>query len=699
VDLGQMTTTRTYSRSFSGGEITPEMFGQLADAKFQTGLATCRNFVVLPHGPVANRPGTRFVRAVKDSTKKTRLIPFTYSNTQTMIIEMGAGYFRFHTQGATLLSSGSPYEVSNPYAEADLFDIHYVQSADVLTLVHPGYAPRELRRLGATSWSLTTISFASALAAPTSVTATATAATVDPAVTWRPSATTQEYVVTSVGSDGIEESVASSTASCSNMLLESGAYNTIAWTGATGASRYNVYRRSSGLWGYVGQSDTTSFKDGGDEGYIRPDLSITPPIATDPFNASNKYPGAVSYFEQRRVFAGSNNLPQTVWMTRTGTESNLNYSLPVRDDDSIEFRLAAREANQIRHLVPLGDLVLLTAAAEWRLNAGGADAVTPTQISVRAQSYVGANQAQPVVVNNNVLYAAARGGHMREMAYNWQANGYLTGDMSLRAPHLFDGYDIVDLAYAKSPVPVVWAVSTSGKLLGITYVPEQQIGAWHQHDTDGVFESVAVVSEGSEDAVYVVVKRTLNGTVTRCVERFGSRLFTDDEDAYFVDCGVTYDSTPATTITGLTHLNGEIVSILADGAVQPQQVVTGGEITLDVEASVVHIGLPIEADFKTLPLALEVPGAGQGRPKNVNRVYLRVYRSSGVFAGPDTSNLTELKQRTSEPWGSPPALISDEVEIDVLPDWDNSGGQLVIRQSDPLPLTVCSLSLDVAIGG
>ncbi len=690
-----MTTIRTYSRSFAGGEITPEMFGQIADAKYQTGLATCRNFIVLPHGPVANRPGTRYVRAVKDSTKKTRLIPFTFNNTQTMVIELGAGYFRFHTQGATLLDGGTglPYEIANPYAEADLFDIHYVQSADVLTLVHPSYAVRELRRLGATNWQLTTVSFASSLSAPAGVTATATAG----ATPTTP--TTQEYVVTAVGSDGIEESLQSATASCSNNLLDTGAYNTISWSAVSGASRYNVYRRSSGLWGFIGQSDTTTFKDGGPDGYIQPDLSATPPIAQDPFNATDKYPGAVSYFEQRRVFAGSNSLPQTVWMTKTGTEANMNYSLPVRDDDAISFRLAAREANQIRHLVPLGDLILLTAAAEWRLNAGNADVVTPATISVRAQSYVGASQVQPVVVNNNLIYPAARGGHMRELAYNWQANGYITGDMSLRAPHLFDGYEISDLAYAKSPVPIVWAVSTSGRLLGITYVPEQQIGAWHWHDTDGEFESVAVVAEGDEDAVYVVVKRTLNGQQVRCVERFASRQFVDAEDAFFVDCGGTYDGAPADTISGLDWLEGETVSILADGAVHPQRTVTGGQITLDREASVVHVGLPITADFKTLPVAIETQAFGAGRPKNVNRVYLRVYRSSGIFAGPDEDNLTEFKQRTDEPYGSPPDLKSDEIEIDVDPTWDNNGGQLVIRQADPLPLTVCALSLDVAIGG
>ena len=167
-----MPNVRTLQRSFAGGEMSPEMFGRIDDVKYQTGAATMKNFVATPQGPAENRPGTAFVRAVKDSTKRTRLIPFTYSTTQTMVIELGAGYIRFHTQGATLMSGGVPYEIANPYAEADLFDIHYVQSADVMTLVHPNYAPRELRRLGATNWTLTTINFGAPIAAPTGVTAT-----------------------------------------------------------------------------------------------------------------------------------------------------------------------------------------------------------------------------------------------------------------------------------------------------------------------------------------------------------------------------------------------------------------------------------------------------------------------------------------------------------------------------------------------
>lgn len=684
-----MPNVRTQQRSFGGGEVTPEFFGRIDDAKYQTGAALVRNFLILPHGPAANRPGFAYVRAVKDSSKKTRLIEFEYSTTQTFAVELGAGYFRFHTQGGTLMNGESPYEIANPYAEADLFDIHYVQSADVLTLVHPNYAPRELRRLGALNWQLTTISFVPTMTAPTGVTATATQAT-------SPSnLTTQRYKVTTIGEDGLDQSLASASAECTNNLNQTGAYNTISWTAVAGAKRYNVYKQSNGLYGYMGQTDGTSFTDDN----ITADIATTPPEQFNPFSGAGNYPGAASYFEQRRCFAGTINKPQNIWMTRPGTESNLSYSLPTREDDSINFRVAAREANTIRHIVPLSNMVLLTSSAEWRVTSLNSDAITPSTISVRPQSYIGASNVQPLIVNNNLIYSAARGGHVRELAYNWQANGYITGDISLRAPHLFDGLEIRDAAYAKSPQPICWFVSSNGKLLGLTYVPEHQVGAWHHHDTDGEFESVCAVSEGAEDAVYAIVRRTINGQSVRYVERMGSRLFSDPADAFFVDCGATYDGAPNDTISGLSFLEGKTVNILADGAVHPQRVVTGGSITLDVEASKVQIGLPIEADLNTLPLAMQIDsGFGQGRYKNINKVWIRVHESSGIFVGPTADKLTEAKQRTTEPWGSPPALKSEEIPVMLTPSWADSG-QVFIRQSDPLPLTIVSLTMEVAIGG
>lgn len=767
---------RTFSRAFTGGELTSEFFGQIGDAKYQTGLALCRNFRVLPHGPVQNRAGFEFVREVKDSTKRTRLMPFTYSTTQTMVLEVGEGYFRFHTNAATLLSGSVPYEVANTYLQADLFGIKYVQSADVFTMVHPVYPPAELRRGGALAWTWTNISFATTLASPGSVTALATLG----GTPGTPS--THTYAVTTVASNNIDESLISAkslqvaaqatitaitqanpgvittgttahklvvgdpvdvsgvlgmtginlsgltvnsvpstttltlsnagvpvdttamgayTSSGSiflrgvkNNLFDTGASNAISWTATTGALRYNVYKYSNGLWGYLGQASGTTFVDNN----ITPDISKTPPEANNPFAAAGDYPGAVTYFDQRRCFAGTTNKPQNMWMTRSGTESNMTYSIPTRDADSIAFRVVAREANTVRHLVPLANLLALTSSAEWRITSNNTDSLTPTSIAVKPQSYVGANDAQPVVVNNNVVYASARGGHVRELAYQYTAGGYLTGDLSLRAPHLFDQLDIVDIAFSKAPYPMVWMVSSNGKLLGLTYVPEQQIGAWHQHDTDGLFESVCVVAEGTEDVLYAIVNRTIGGVQKRYVERMRPRSFASPSDSFFVDAGLTYAGAPATVITGLAHLEGKTVNILADAAVHRQLVVTGGTITLDNAASKVQVGLPITADLQTLPLAVQMEGFGQGKKKNVNKVFLRVKDSSGIKTGPDFNSLTEAKIRTTEPYGSPPSLQTREIEVVNRAAWADSG-QVCVRQSDPLPLTVIDMTLDVAMGG
>ncbi len=755
-----MPNVRVPQRSFGGGEINPEMFGRIDDNKYQSGLATCRNFIVKPQGPAENRAGFGFVREVKTSTSPTRVIPFTYSTTQTMAIEVGASYFRFHTQGATLMvAAGTPawatatayavgalvvsgtvtyycqvahtsgtfatdlaagkwyaqpatgeYEIPSPYAAADLFGIHYVQSADVMTLVHPNYPPMELRRLGATDWVLATINFASSLGVPAGLTAAAVVGSTTSTTTGGTSTTSTtsttttlqySYVVTACDANGLNESSQSAPVTAANNLLVTGSYNTISWGAVAGAAYYNVYRLNGGLYGFIGQTANTSITDAN----IAPDASKTPPIYDAVFGSAGNYPGAVSYFEQRRIFAGTINQPQNVWMTRAGTESNMSYSLPTRDDNRIAFRVAARDANTIHHIVPLTSLLMLTSGAEWVIRTMNSDALTPTSVSVAPQSYIGSSNVQPEIINNTLLYVAARGGHIRELGYNWQVNGYITDDVSLRATHLFDTLDIVDMAYAKAPQPIVWFVSTNGSLLGFTYVPEQQIGAWHRHDTiNGAFESCAVVAEGTEDMLYVVVNRVINGVQKRYIERMASRQFVAAKDVFFVDSGATYTSgTPVTTVSGLTWLEGQTVSILADGAVMPQQVVTNGAITLQQPASTVQIGLPIVADLQTLPLATAFTGMGpdpsyaQGRFKNINKAWLRVFNSSGIWVGPTVDKLVEVKQRTNEPYGSPAALRTGEIPLLLSQYWDDSG-QIFIRQTDPLPLTLVSLTVEVAMG-
>lgn len=871
---------RQYQRAFNGGEVSPSMFARIDDGKYQTGMALCKNFLIEPQGPIVMRPGFKYVNHTKHAGKKARLIPFNFSISQTMVLELGERYVRFHTQGQTVLgNNGQPYEIETPYIEADLFDIHYVQSADVMTLVHPNYPPKELRRYGATDWRLVDIKFGSSLSAPTGLSASQT---INKDVT-NPTDYKRTYAVTALLADGTEESVRSSSVTIDCNPYGDGSYNTIRWNAVAGAGLYRVYRDQGGVWAYVGQTDTTQIIDEN----ITPDASITPPHYDDAFYSSKgitsvrvnnggsgyeptkyitdfvnvceydwgdgykqqstglpvniqskanltweiedpnghgsgadirlitgetyaatggpasggltacvtgieirsrgigydnpklvikchnrnwqlatlyrfplttshdvpkivvtdstgygadlvpviengrvvsvtirsggqnysspnlsvvsstgsgaslsanvgqapDYPGAVSYFEQRRWFGGTQNRPNNLWATRPGTEADMSFSLPSQSDDRIAVRVAAREANRILHIVPLAQLMLMTGAAEWRVSPLNSDAITPESMSVRPQSYVGASNVQPLVVGSSMIYGAGRGGHLRELGYNYEAGGYISGDVCLRAPHLFDNLTIVDLAYSKAPSPVVWAVSSSGKMVAMAYVPEQQVGGFSTIETKGSIESACVVAEGDEDIVYVEVMRTVNGQAVRFVERMNERQYTDLKECVYVDCAGTYRGEAKKEITGLTWLEGETVSILADGAVEPQQVVKDGKITLTYPAEIVHVGLPFTADMKTLPVAMALQDSsyGSGHKKNVREVFFRVVNSSGTQAGPSFDKLSEYPSRSTEFAGNVPEPITDEIGFQIQPQWSQSG-QVCVRQKYPLPLRIVSMT-------
>lgn len=695
-----MATQRIYSRSFAGGLVSRDMWGRVDDGKYQTGLAECLNFIVRPQGAAENRPGTTFVNFAKYDDRPCRVIPFVFNSTQVMALELGHNYIRFHAMGQTLMDGGVPYEIGAPWTSDMVMDIHYVQSADVVTLVHPGMAPRELRRLGALSWQLVIPSFATPMWAGSVNVSTYNADT--SAITM-----SYQYAVTSIRASDGAESVVTEPAPVTNNLFVTGSTNTITVTSSDTTIRgFVVYKKSGGQYGYIGQLTSSA---GGQlvDNNIAADMSRTPPLYDDTIQSA--YPSAVGYYEQRKVFAGGDNTPQNVWMTRSGTENQMTYSIPVRDDDRVAFKIAAREVDAIRHLVPMNNLLALTSSAEWRISAGSADAVTPTNISAKPQSYVGASNVQPVVVNNTAIFCGARGGHLFELGYNWQAQGYATGDLSLRNADLFEYKAVKDLAYAKAPYPIVWAISSDGSLLGMTYIPEQQIGAWHRHTTqNGSFESICTMAEYAEqDMPYLVVKRTLGGTQRRCIERLLWRKVSAEVEggqiqySHFLDCGISSDyGYPSGVITGLNHLEGETVHILVDGIVEPPQVVSGGAVRVDRPVVVASVGLPIEARIRTLPVAIGGDASlGQGRVKNVNKVWLRVYRSSGIKAGQSLSDLHEYRQRTTEVYGAPPNLVSDEIEIPVDADWVQGGGQVYVVQDQPLPLTVLGITAEVVFGG
>jgi hypothetical protein len=847
-----MTVVKLPQRSFAGGEITPEMFGRIDLTKNQTGVQKALNFIALPHGPMARRPGTMFFNEVRDSTQTVRLVPFMFSATQAMQLEVGAGYIRFHSPQGTLLevtqnlvsivgnvvtqnahgyatgdwvflstpggrffkitvtgantyttadmagAATNPsaaytkgarvYQIANVFTAGQLFDLHYAQNADVMTFTHPSIPAQELRRLSNTLWTIGAASFIPTLVPPTAPTATATVAVAT-------NLTPQHYVVTSVAADTVTESLTTADFTCNNNLSLAGNYNVIQFTSADAASRYFVYKQRGGVYGYIGQitsistaaaasissiarnagvdadgnplstklttvvttaahgfatndikiventgiaafngtwkitvvnattftfntNDLSSDNTVANTGTVRtpvnllvddnitPDITQTPPDSTIPLNdAPGNYPSAVTHHEQRRWFAGTNNRPQNVIATRSGTDANLTASVPARDDDALNFKIAASQQNAIRHLVPLFDLIALTVAGEFRVFADNAPAITPKSLAQKPQSYCGAANTQPVVTNSSGIFVQAQGSHIMELAYDPSGTGaYRTTDVSLFAPHLVNGFTIVQLAYVRAPDKIVWVLRSDGTLLGMTYVPEQQVFAWHQHVTDGVIESISVIPETGEDALYMVVRRTVNGRTVRYIERMMSRIYTTLTNAFYVDAGVTYSGAPITNLSGLDHLVGRSVQVLADGAVVSGLTITAGgalSAALATAASKVTVGLAYTSDLQTLPLSMDgTPAGGKGTMKNVDRVHLRLANSSPVLqAGPSFTELTPFPSRAvSDPYGSPPAVRSGEVEMVIGPSWDPDAS-ICIREDQPVPLTISAITYEVAIGG
>lgn len=454
--------------------------------------------------------------------------------------------FTAYTSGGT---AARVYKIASPYAAADLALLKYIQSAQVMTLTHPSYQTRSLTLTAATSWTISTVTTGALVNPPTSVTPTASAAgTVNYA-----------YIVTSVDSDGNESAVSASGATTSvNIATTAGSIRVTFTAPASGTTPayYNVYKAEpsySGAvavgasYGFVGFCTGLTF----DDTNIVPDFSQQPPIVENPFAGTN-YPGCSSYFSQRLWYAGTNANPLTLYASQPGLYNNFNTSFPSQEDDALTETLVSSQVNAVKWMISMQTgLVVGTSKGAWLVNGGSSGAaITVSDATATPQAYNGASDVQPIVVNNDIIYVQAKGAIVRDLSFNIYANVYTGTDITILSNHLFFGYQIPEWAYAEEPFKLVWAVRNDGTMLSLTYVKEQELYGWGRHDTKGQFISVAAITEGQVDAVYVVVKRYLTGLWIKTIERMANRAFTyGAEDAWAVDCGLA--STLPTPAAGL----------------------------------------------------------------------------------------------------------------------------------------------------
>jgi hypothetical protein len=414
----------------------------------------------------------------------------------------------------------------------------------------------------------------------------------------------------------------------------------------------------------------------------------------------NGWPAVTEFLPQDRLIFGNTYLePQTFWMTKTGNYYDFSRSSPLVDTDGITVNLPSREVNGINNLVPLTALLALTSSSEWSIGDPGT-ILTPTSIEQRVNGYEGSNGVDAALIGNRAIYVQAMGSVIRDVGYELSSYSFTGSDLGVLANHLFFGRQIVDMDYQRSPDRLVWCVRDDGILLCMTYLREQEVLAWCWSDTndgDDAFESVSVVPAVDYDEAWFVVRRGTQRFIERMDRRLASIL---PEDQFFVDCGITYDGAAATTITGLTHLIGKTVAVLADGDVKQQKVVSaGGTITLDVAASVVHVGLPYVSDFGTLNIDQNLKdGTSQGRKVKISQFVLGLYLSRGGWIGPTFDDLHELRDNFVLNYGTAVDLFTGEVK-DTMGGGYEEGGKMCIRQIDPLPITIRYIAANVTVGG
>jgi len=732
--------------SFVSGELGSKLDGRTDFDKYRTGCKTLENFLVHPQGAATRRVGTQFISEVKTSANKTRLIPFEFSTTQTYILEFGNQYIRFYKDKGQILSGGLPYEIASPYLTAELFEIKFAQSADVLYICHPNHAVRKLSRTGHTSWTLEELLFtygpflddnaeATTLSASAisgnSVTVTASAVTginnntgfqtTDigrlisigyglgyAEITARTSTTVITVDILETLAPKVNPSKLSKEISSSDTTIQVDKIDDYAATGTiiiddeiiTYTGKDAATRSFTGCT--RGTSSTTAVTHR-TLAYVYSSENIaTTKWKLGAFSNTSGHPACVSFFEQRLVFAGTNTEPQTIYFSKSGDYEN--FAVGTLADDAMIYTIASNQVNRIRYLKAQRTLIIGTTGGEFTVTADGTDAaVTPTNLTIKKQSAFGTADVDALPVGNAVIFLQKAKRKFRELAYNFDSDGYVAPDLCILNDAVTNS-GINEFCYQQEPSSILWAVRDDGILIGLTYQRSENVVAWHKHKLGGSFgstsygivESVASISGTlDEDELWIIVKRTINGSTKRYVECFSDFDFDENSsgDFKFVDSFLTYSGAATTTLSGLSHLEGQTVTILANGATHADKVVTSGSVTLDRSTTKAVVGLKYSSVLQTMRIEGGAEeGTSQGKTKRISKVVLRLFETVGVKVGPDLNNLETIPFRSSsDPMDTPVStFLAGDKEIEFRDDY-NTDGFIFVKQDQALPCSVLAI--------
>tara|TARA_R110000787_G_scaffold91459_2_gene192792 strand:+ start:12443 stop:14893 length:2451 start_codon:yes stop_codon:yes gene_type:complete len=639
--------------------------------------------------------------------------------------------FTSYSSGGT---AARVYTVATTYTTADIPTLQFAQSADILYVAHEDYTPRKIERTGHTAWTITDIPFTDGPYLTENITTT----------TLTPGAATGDGVAfTASAITGINDGAGFQATDIGRLITVG--HQATAWAASTAYAVLAIVRNSGNVYECIkaGTSEGSGgpssegdeivddgatwkyLRDGGIQwGYgVISARTNTTVVAVDIVNAlggttaetkwklgawsdTGGYPAAVAFYEQRLFWAGSTAKPQTLWGSKSGDYEN--HTPGTLDNDPVIYTLATDQVNVIRWLSPGKVMAIGTVGGEFIISGSTtADALTPTNVRVVREGTRGSHTHKPVRVDNVVLYIQRQQRKLREFVYVFENDAFQSPDVTILSNQVGKG-GISEIAYQQEPSTVVWGVRADGQLIGMTYLRDQQVIAWHRHKIGGAFgstahgvvESLAVIpsTTSGEDELWMIVKRTVNGVTRRYVE-FIEKTFDPEEnqtkaDAFFVDSGLTYSGSAVAAVTGMDHLAGETVNILGNGNVYPNQTITSGGVSgLSPTVTTAHVGFGYTSTLKTLrpEAGSDDKGTSQGKTKRIYEVTLRLLNTLGAKVGPATNKLDQINFRGgSDLMDSSPPLFSGDKKIKFRGGWETEG-QVVVVQDQPLPMHLTAI--------
>ncbi|WP_368640582.1 hypothetical protein ABRZ04_05215 [Castellaniella ginsengisoli] len=716
-----MPKVSTIQTNFTAGEISPKVRGRVDVTRYQNGAALLENCLVDIYGGVRRAPGTEFIGPVADMACSSLLIPFVFNRDAAYHLEFSDGVMRVIRAGAgIILKGGVPYELTIPYTQVELRELRYVQAADTMFIAHPDHPIHVLRRLAEDAWAINPAPFSvlpfgeighvfetftltlSDATVGTGRTATSSgSAFLASDVGRRITYLTGVAVVTAVSSGTavtveITSPFPGTAIDAGEWVLEDSPQTTLTPSAKGTVGQSITLTLSADGWRSVdvgkfvevnkGMVQITAVSSGTSaSGVVKQDLDSAVAaqagawkLQSSVWGGLNGYPSAVTLNEQRLIAGGTVKYPQGVWGSCTGLY--YDFTQGENDTDGFFFNVDSDQVSLVEHLASVRAIITLTAGGEFTVTGGVEKPITPTNAQAKSQSVYGSNAVRPVRVGDEIIFVQRAGRKVRAMGYRAESDSYVAPNLTTLAEHITES-GVVQMAYQQEPDSVVWAVLANGKMAALTIDRDEGVIAWTSHKADGFYESVSAAPAGDRDEIMAVVRREVNGQTVRYIERLNPD--------YTVHAGIMGESESGDAVWGgLTHLEGETVTVLADGVPQGMFTVSGGEITLPRVAHAVQIGLPVIPRIKTLPPEIMTPtGTAQSSKMRGHKYSLLVLNTTGAVVNGERIT---FRRFGSELLDKPPPMYSGWASVGDL-GWHEGEMPIEITQPDPLPFHLLAL--------